>query len=47
MLKPGGYLLFDDYGWGNCRYGIESFLLCYQNKIKVLHKNWQVLVEKL
>jgi len=47
MLKPGGYLLFDDYGWGNCRYGIESFLLCYQSKIKVLYKDWQVLVEKL
>ena len=47
MLKPGGYILFDDYGWGNCKYGIESFLVSHQSKIKLLYKNWQVLVEKL
>lgn len=47
MLKPGGFLLFDDYGWGNCRFGIDAFLLCYKSKINVLLKEWQVLVEKL
>jgi len=47
LLKPGGLLLFDDYGWGNCRYGIEAFLLCYQTKCNIMVKDWQVLVEKL
>ena len=46
LLKPGGRILFDDYGWGNCRYGIESFLKCYENKITLLSKGWQVLIEK-
>lgn len=47
LLKKGGYLLFDDYGWGNCRYGIESFLLCFDKQYKLLYKDWQVLLEKL
>lgn len=46
LLKSGGRILFDDYGWGNCRYGIESFLKCYENKINLLSKGWQVLIEK-
>ena len=47
ILKKGGFMLFDDYGWGNCRHGIESFLLSYNNKYRLLFKDWQVLVEKL
>lgn len=47
LLKKGGYLLFDDYGWGNCRYGIDSFLLCFSKQYNLLFKDWQVLVEKL
>ena len=47
LLKKGGRLLFDDYGWGNCRYGIESFLLCFNGKYNLLYKDWQVLIEKL
>jgi len=47
LLKKGGYLLFDDYGWGNCKYGIESFLICFQKHYNLLYKDWQVLIEKL
>ena len=47
LLKKGGYLLFDDYGWGNCRYGIESFLLCFNKQYNLLFKDWQVLLEKI
>ena len=47
LLKKNGYLLFDDYGWGKCRYGIESFLSCFEGKYELLYKEWQVLVEKL
>lgn len=46
LLKPGGVMLFDDYGWGNCRFGVESFLKCYEGKINVIFKDWQVLIEK-
>lgn len=46
LLKPGGTMLFDDYGWGNCRFGIESFLKCFENKIHLLSKGWQVLIQK-
>jgi len=40
-------LLFDDYGWGNCRYGIDAFLKCYEGKYNLLIKEWQVLIEKV
>ena len=47
LLKSGGFMLFDDYGWGKCRFGIESFLECYKGKYNLLIKEWQVLIEKI
>ena len=46
-LKNGGIIIFDDYGWGNCRYGIDGFLSAYRDKYKLLYKSWQVLIQKL
>lgn len=46
VLKPHGLMLFDDYGWGECHRGIEAFLHAFHNKISVLHKEYQVLIEK-
>lgn len=46
VVKPQGLILFDDYGWGECGVGIEAFLQTFKHKIKVLHKDWQVLIEK-
>ena len=46
-LKEGGLLLFDDYGWGNCRFGIEAFLLAYNDNIKVIFKEYQVAIQKI
>jgi len=47
LLKKGGFMLFDDYGWGKCRFGIEAFLECYKGKYNLLIKEWQVLSEKI
>jgi len=54
-VKRGGYICFDDYLWGN--YGIEptrcpraaidSFLLCFGDHIRVLHKKYQVWIQKI
>jgi hypothetical protein len=47
LLKVGGFMLFDDYGWGKCKYGIEAFLECYSGKYQLLIKGWQVLIKKM
>ncbi len=31
-LKPNGIIIFDDYGWGNCKYGIDGFLTANYDK---------------
>lgn len=46
-LKQNGLMLFDDYGWKDCPRGIDAFLHAFNSKTKVLHKAYQVLVEKL
>ena len=45
-LKPGGIIVFDDYGWGNCRYGIDGFMLAYTGKYDVIFTGYQVAIEK-
>ena len=39
-LKKGGYMIFDDYGWGGpdmTQRGIESFLSAYHKRMKVIN----------
>lgn len=46
-LKIGGILIFDDYGWGDTSTGIDTFLICYNRYLKVIHsKNCQLMVKK-
>jgi len=49
-LKIGGYLIFDDYGWGGpdlTKRGIDGFLNGYHKRIKYLGQaNTQVFVQK-
>jgi predicted O-methyltransferase YrrM len=59
LLKNGGIMIFDDYLWGvelanpnkinlNIpKNAIDSFLHLYSNKLKVLHVDYQVVIEKL
>ena len=47
-----GYILFDDYQWcfdsTDCVYmGVDKFINDYSPKIKVLFKNYQVMIQKI
>lgn len=53
MLRPGGFLLFDDYGFKfpgqeiqNTAQAIDFFVNTFSDEIEVLHQGWQVLVRK-
>lgn len=50
-LKVGGYMIFDDYGWGGpdlTKRGIDGFLTGYHKRIRIIHpdKQSQVFVQK-
>lgn len=52
LLKPGGLMIFDDYT--NSKYhdkscpkpGIDAFLDNFADELRVLHTQWQVIVQK-
>lgn len=52
LCKPGGYILFDDYNWGeqyneeSTNKGIDKFLDEYKDSITILIKSDQVLIQK-
>jgi len=50
-LKKGGYMIFDDYGWGGpdlTQRGIDAFISGYHKKIEVLGEiNTQMFIKKL
>lgn len=51
-LVPGGILIFDDYEWQHPqgklppKPGIDAFLQFYEGEYTLLHKGWQVIVQK-
>jgi len=54
LVKPSGIIIFDDYLWNNMPSpldnpgpGIDAFLSVYLGKYKLLHKGYQVVIEKL
>jgi cephalosporin hydroxylase len=55
LLKDGGILIFDDYGWGvhtndekqKPRLAIDAFLAAYTGHYQLLRKEWQVFLKKL
>jgi hypothetical protein len=50
-VKTGGYMIFDDYGWGGpdlTKRGIDAFLHSYFKRIEILgHSNTQIFVRKI
>ena len=54
LLKFNGILIWDDYEWRSSGHGpvhepklaIDAFLACHEGQYKLLHKGWQVIVEK-
>jgi hypothetical protein len=57
LLKPGGIMIFDDYGFVRAPSGnqsqalvpkpaIDAFLLAFRHHIDVLHQDYQVIVKK-
>jgi predicted O-methyltransferase YrrM len=54
FLRPGGILIFDDYGWevpGNAleepALAVDVFLRVYAMRLTVVHRGWQVIVRKV
>ena len=54
MLAPGGTMIFDDYEWeympeprSNPKLGIDSFLRAFEGQYRIVHKAFQVALEKL
>jgi predicted O-methyltransferase YrrM len=54
VLNAGGIMIFDDYEWNaypetphfNPKMGIEAFIACYQEEITVIHKGYQIAIQK-
>ena len=54
LLKPGGIMIFDDYGWGvhtdditqKPKLAIDAFLATYQKYYDMLISGWQVAIRK-
>jgi predicted O-methyltransferase YrrM len=47
LCKEQGFILFDDYLWGDTGIGIDKFLNEYSVKYDLLVKDYQVLIKKL
>lgn len=56
VLKVGGYLVFDDYGWNLLRdkpdyvrpkMSIDCFLNLFRDDIKIIHKGYKVFLRKI
>lgn len=54
LLKSGGMMIFDDYGWErhpadsleHPKRGIDAFLDVYNEELDVIHRKYQVVVRK-
>jgi predicted O-methyltransferase YrrM len=52
MLRKGGILVFDDYGWQAPQgkqgpaVGVNAFLTMFAGDYNLLHTGWQVIIRK-
>jgi len=54
LVKKGGYIVFDDYPWGykgrpetSPKDAIDYFLRANSRQLKLLHKDWCVIVQRV
>jgi predicted O-methyltransferase YrrM len=54
LLKAGGVMVFDDYGWGEPlppthkpKIAIDAFVSIYQEKLHVVYKSYQFIIQKI
>jgi len=48
LLKKNGYMIFDDYGWGDVHIGVDNFLKTYKKRIQFIDcVNCQVIIKKI
>lgn len=55
LIKPGGMIIFDDYGWKDPsepspqespELAIDSFCYIFDKQYTVIHQGWQVIIKK-
>ena len=48
LLKPGGIIIFDDYGAENdgVRPAVTAFASCFEHLFQVVHVGWQVVLRR-
>lgn len=53
LVKVGGYIIFDDYLFGfpehpewNTKIGIDAFINVFKDKFRIVHKAYQIIIEK-
>jgi predicted O-methyltransferase YrrM len=53
LLRKNGWMMFDDYDWPaphdyyHPKIGVDAFLSAFGNKVNILHKFYQVILEKV
>lgn len=47
-LKPGGYMIFDDYLWASTQKGVNAFVFTYDQRLKIINLfNHQLVIQKI
>ena len=46
ILKAGGHMLFDDYGWESTKKGVNKFLKEYRSKLDIVVNDYQLMIRK-
>ena len=54
LLKPGGYLIFDDYQFMPSfpselrpQLSIDGFISAFRDELRVVHRGWQLILERI
>jgi predicted O-methyltransferase YrrM len=54
LLRVGGVMVFDDYGWGEPlpathkpKMAIDAFVDIYKERLHLIHKSYQLIIQKM